>query len=348
MIMENVNRICKGVFLLAAFLFFGCQTTNRKTVVGNTTTEVVSKTLKLATQNLWGRSTAVVMDYFNRIDVDVLCAQECSNLSEAEIKAKGLYVHTHANNGQGKCSIISRYPFAGVTPNKYGVYIDLGEGIVALVMNCHGAFKPYGPYQLGGIAYGGYAPSDDADNVAEMNRKVRREMVDRLLEDVASATTPFISLSGDFNEPSWLDWTEQTRAAGMTPCALQWPATRALWEGGLDGDAYRTIHPNPVTHPGYTWTTRPSAKDTEDRIDFTLYKTSSGTAVRSCQIIGESHEMADIVLPSWTFEKVFDHRGVRTEFVYCLKRTFPLHQCHRPVGTEATSIFSMPMQARRA
>ena len=56
---------------------------------------VAPKTLKLATQNLWGKSTSVVLDYFNRIDVDVLCAQECSGLSESDIQAQGLYVHTH-------------------------------------------------------------------------------------------------------------------------------------------------------------------------------------------------------------------------------------------------------------
>lgn len=275
-------------------------------------TRVVPKTLKLATQNLWGKTASVVIDYFNKIDVDVLCAQECSNLSEAEIKAQGFYIHTHSNNGQGKCSIISRYPFSGTTPNKYGVYIDLGEGIVALVMNCHGAFKPYGPYQLNGIAYGGYDPTTDVDYVVKINKEVRQGMVDKLLEDLASATTPFVSISGDFNEPSWLDWTESTRAAGITPYAVQWPTTHTLWEEGVKGDAYRTIHPDPVTHLGYTWTPFPGEKDTKDRLDLTLYILSPNTMVKSSQIIGEDISTSDIVFSSW----IFDHRGLRTEFVY--------------------------------
>ena len=104
-------------------------------------------------------------------------AQECSNLSESDIQAQGLYVHTHSNNGQGKCSIISRYPFSGITPNKYGVYIDLGDGIVVLVMNCHGAFYPYGPYQLNGIAYKGYEGTDDVDYVVKVNKEARQGMV---------------------------------------------------------------------------------------------------------------------------------------------------------------------------
>lgn len=280
-------------------------------------TRVAPKTLKLATQNLWGNSTSVVLDYFNRIDVDVLCAQECSKLSETEIRAQGLYVHTHSNNGQGKCSIISRYPFAAITPNKYGVYIDLGEGVVVLVMNCHGAFYPYGPYQLNGIEYKGYPGTDDVDYVVKVNKEARQDMVDKLLEDFASATTPFVCLSGDFNEPSWLDWTEGARLAGLAPYIVQWPTTRSLWEGGIKGDAYRTVHPDPVTHPGFTWTPRPGEKDTKDRLDLTLYALSPHTAVKSCRIIGESTATSDIVLPDWKpFANVFDHRGLRTEFVF--------------------------------
>ena len=279
-------------------------------------TRVVPKTLKLATQNLWGKTTSVVLDYFDKIDVDVLCAQECSKLSESEVNARGLYIHTHSNNGQGKCSIISRYPFSGTTPNKYGVYIDLGEGIVALVLNCHGAFYPYGPYQLNGIEYKGYPGTDDVDYVVRVNKEARQDMVDKLLEDLASANTPFVSLSGDFNEPSWLDWTKDAQAAGIVPYVVQWPTTHSLWEGGLKGDAYRTIHSNPVTHPGYTWTPFPSEKDTKDRLDLTLYTLSPNTTVKSCQIIGENAETADIVFPSWISDRIFDHRGLRTEFVY--------------------------------
>lgn len=269
-------------------------------------------TLRIATQNLWGKSASVVLDHFNQIDVDVLCAQECSGFSDAEIQAKGLYIHSHTNNGQGRCSIISRYPFTGVTPNGYGVYIDLGDGFTVLVMDCHGAYKPYGPYQLNGIDYGGYPATTDVDYVVKVNAEARKDMVDKLLEDVASATTPFVSISGDFNEPSWLDWTEEAVEAGLAPYAVQWPTTLALWEGGIKGDAYRTLYPDPVANPGYTWTPFPSAQDTKDRLDMTLYMVSPNTTVKSCRIIGEDITTSDIVFSPWKF----DHRGLRTEFVY--------------------------------
>ena len=186
-----------------------------------------------------------------------------------------------------------------------------------LGVDCHGAFKPYGPYQLNGIDYGGYPATDNVDEVVRVNKEVRQGMVDKLLEDFNSSTTPFVCLSGDFNEPSWLDWTEEALAAGLAPYVVQWPTTRSLWEGGIKGDAYRTIHPDPVTHPGFTWTPRPSEKDTKDRLDLTLYTLSPNTEVKSCQVIGENTETSDIVLPDWgPFEEVFDHRGLRTEFVF--------------------------------
>ena len=115
-------------------------------------------------------------------------------------------------------------------------------------------------------------------------------MVDKLLEDFNSSTTPFVCLSGDFNEPSWLDWTKVPCRQVLLPTLFSGLLLVLCWEGGIKGDAYRTIHPDPVTHPGFTWTPRPSEKDTKDRLDLTLYTLSPNTEVKSCQVIGENTE----------------------------------------------------------
>lgn len=280
-------------------------------------TKKVSKSLKVLSQNLWGLDAAQALNYFEKTGADILCAQECGRLSEQAVLARGYHILSHTNNGQGRCSIISRLPIAGHTPLKYGAYLDLGDAVRVLVMNCHGAFKPYGPYQLNGIEYGGFGTGDPEDpaqvaRVVEENRKARQQMVDLISEELDAAETDLISLSGDFNEPSWLDWTEAAKAAGLSSAVVEWPATRALFEKGLDGDAYRTVHPDPVAFPGFTWSPKPSAKDTKDRIDLTLYRKSPGIKVKSCRVIGESEENADIVISPW----IFDHRGVLTEFEY--------------------------------
>ena len=61
-----------------------------------------------------------------------------------------------------------------------------------LVMNCHGAYFPYGPYQLNGIEYKDFPATDDVDYVVKVNKEARQGMVDKLLEDFHSSTTPFV------------------------------------------------------------------------------------------------------------------------------------------------------------
>lgn len=273
---------------------------------------ISKKTLRLVSQNIWGKSTKDAVDHFYKLDADVMCMQECNHIIAEEVEAYGLYIHSHNNNTQGRCSIISKYPFEGTTPNKFGVYIHLGDSIKILVMNCHGAYKPYGPYQLNGINYGGFRATNDVNGVIEANKNARKDMVEALLEDFRSATTQFVSISGDFNEPSWLDWTTATTQAGLSTYVVQWPTTYALWKGGVKGDAYRTIHPDPVAHPGFTWSSKPGARDTKDRIDLTLYNINEHTSVKSCKVVGESDDTSDIVILPW----IFDHRGLCTEFVY--------------------------------
>lgn len=288
-----------------------------KTLTAFWSTKKVTKSLKILSQNLWGLSEDDAIHHFETSGADIMCAQECKNISDESVRARGYHILSHTNNSQGRCCIISKLPFDGQTPLKYGAYVDLGNGIKVLVMNCHGAFKPYGPYQLNGIEYSGFKPVDPEDPaqvaaVMEDNRKARQTMVDLLAQELATAETDLICLSGDFNEPSWLDWTAETKVAGLSSAVAEWPTTHALYQKGLDGDAYRTIHPDPVAAPGFTWSPKPGSRDTKDRIDLTLYKKNSVTVVKSCQIVGEDAENADIVITPW----IFDHRGLLTHFEY--------------------------------
>jgi exonuclease III len=73
-------------------------------------------------------------------------------------------------------------------------------------------------------------------------------------------------------------------------------------------DAFRTVHPDEVARPGWTWTptTRPDdPKDRHDRIDFVFFA-GRGVAVKHCSIVGEAKESADIVVQPYPS----DHRAV--------------------------------------
>jgi endonuclease/exonuclease/phosphatase family metal-dependent hydrolase len=98
-----------------------------------------------------------------------------------------------------------------------------------------------------------------------------------------------ILIMGDFNEPSSLDWNEDTQhTASHNGVVYSWETTRRLFQAGFI-DSYREMYPNPLTHPGYTWPAAASPNnlssisqmmntgwiknaDERDRIDFIFYQ----------------------------------------------------------------------------
>jgi hypothetical protein len=116
----------------------------------------------------------------------------------------------------------------------------------------------------------------DAELLAcESERSGRLDEVHALLAAVEaeSARSPELPVlvGGDFNTPSHLDWTTDTARVYRYRRALQLPVSLELARAGFT-DAFRAVHPNPVQHPGITWTPlfRGSGQDEDacfDRID---------------------------------------------------------------------------------
>jgi endonuclease/exonuclease/phosphatase family metal-dependent hydrolase len=133
------------------------------------------------------------------------------------------------------------------------------------------------------------------------------------LARLAADGTP-VFLTGDFNTPSHLDWTDAVRRVRTEiPYAVAWPAIRLLAEAGLR-DSYREAHPDAVTHPGFTWTPgtpHPIQPRSEgrDRIDYVL--TAGRTETLSSQVVGEpGGPDVDIAVSPWPS----DHRAVVSTF----------------------------------
>jgi exonuclease III len=71
-------------------------------------------------------------------------------------------------------------------------------------------------------------------------------------------------VGGDFNNPSHLDWTVDTARIYRYRRALPLPVSLAMLKAGFI-DSFRVIHPNPVQHPGITWS--PLFRVTQDGKD---------------------------------------------------------------------------------
>lgn len=208
-----------------------------------------------------------------------------------------------------RTGILTRFPISTNTPSRWGVSVRLASGRTFWMFNTHLSHAPYQPYQLLKIPYANAPFIQTADEAVSEARKARGHQVAGLLKDLTpilnSGATVF--LTGDFNEPSHLDWTPRAAAAGLCPIAVEYPSTRAVVDAGLR-DAFRTVYPNEVQRRGDTWTptTRPDdPKDRHDRIDFVFFA-GTGVTVTQCDLVGESKTYADLVLAPYPS----DHRAV--------------------------------------
>lgn len=117
-----------------------------------------------------------------------------------------------------------------------------------------------------------------------------------------------VLVGGDWNSSSHLDWTKETAKAFPHRRELALPIGRLMKSAGF-ADAYRFIHPDPVSHPGNTWTPRGEKRedgklDPGERIDRLYLKNAMGRP--GLLVVGAK------VLP----EHLEDARGPKPEVVF--------------------------------
>jgi len=135
----------------------------------------------------------------------------------------------------------------------------------------------------------------DIKTILAANAGSRRgKQVDRILRAVKDAKAPVIVL-GDFNEPSFLDWTEKTKNMfEHNGVVLEWPSTKKLDDAGFK-DAYRTFFKDEAKNPGITWpsqflkknkvTSWAPKSDDRDRLDYIFYKWGKAKVLKAA-IVG--------------------------------------------------------------
>lgn len=144
------------------------------------------------------------------------------------------------------------------------------------------------------------APVLDVAQVEKANNEsMRDEAIQGVLDDVKSEKGNIIILGGDFNEPSHLDWQENTKNLwDHNGTVIRWDCSVMLYANGFK-DAFREFYPNPVTHPGFTF---PAGNenvavkelawapdvDERDRIDFIYYMPDKKLKLKHVSVVGPS------------------------------------------------------------
>lgn len=254
-----------------------------------------------------------------RLEPDPCTATDCpatgESVASALAEALGWHVRdqTATNEALWANAVISRHPIGAVSPNDLGVALDV-NGRTVWLFNIHLDDEPYQPYQLLGIEYGPAPFLSTAAGAVDFANRTRGPAMELLLADMATAEgAAAVFVTGDFNEPSVLDWTPAAVAAGQKPLAVDWPTTAHLMAAGFI-DAYRAVHPDPVAKPAYTWTPRydeAATDDHPDRIDFVFVR-GEGVTVTDAAIVGEDGPRSDIAVMPWPS----DHRAVVAEISF--------------------------------
>lgn len=273
--------------------------------------------------NIWQEGTKVGMGYqaivneISRLEPDFVTLSEvrnyknsrfCDRITES-LKEKGLTYYSFFSDDSG---LLSKYPISDsltIFPlkNDHGSIYKLKtnvNGVPFAVYTAHLDYLNCAYYLPRG--YDGNTwdklkkPIVDKKKIEKMNSASRRD--DAILNFIADANLEFetgttILLGGDFNEPSHMDWTEETKDLfDHNGLVFDWKVTSLLAENGYV-DSYREKYPSVIKNPGFTYpsynkdksiqnlTWAPSS-DERERIDFIFYKTSGALSLQSVKIVG--------------------------------------------------------------
>ncbi|MFN3971467.1 MAG: endonuclease/exonuclease/phosphatase family protein [Gemmobacter sp.] len=240
------------------------------------------------------------------------CPPEGPSVATALAAALGFHhdEQTAVNEALWANAVLSHHPIKGASGTGPGVEIDV-KGRSVWIFNIHLDDEPCQPYQLLGIEYGPAPFITTEAEAIDYARQTRGPALDLLMADMAAANgAAAVFVTGDFNEPSHLDWTPAAVVAGLHPVAVTWPTTARLAEAGFI-DAYRAVHPDPVAKPAFTWTPTGDEADPDGhhgRIDLVLVR-GAGVTVTEAAVVGEDGPRSDIKVSPWPS----DHRAVVAE-----------------------------------
>ena len=238
-----------------------------------------------------------------------------------EFGAKGNKLRARWTQQAGQ-STLSRHPITAQSPGGSGIQVELPSGEKVWMFNTHLWHYPYVPYQLLNVGFfeGEAIDPNDQDSEAQaiLSARIGHETeINKILWDIKSIlpSGESVFLTGDFNEPSHLDWTEEAAQAGLCPLKVDYPTSRQVLKAGLK-DAFREFYPDPVAVPGFTWPAGiyPDAPDSsipdpEDRIDF-VYFSGTNVRVKKVQRLGNVSDNSEIPFAEYPS----DHRALLAEF----------------------------------
>ncbi len=279
-------------------------------------------TLRVMSFNVWVGGGNVsgglqkIVAAIEAADADIVGLQESN--STAVWVAQELGWHSYMPT-TGSVAVISRFPITEAFPptlNSAGVGVRLQLGTRppqdVIVWSCHLTAYPYGPYQA---CFESATVQEIIDTQNGTQLPEIEDVLMAMVPELARKDEVPVFLVGDFNTPSHLDWIAST-SAQHCGYVVPYPVTLATSGAGLR-DTYRTLFPDPATHPGTTWSpifsfnvdeNEPEPQDRIDQVHFAgahVEPVSASVFVVGTPLLWPNHQGND--WPS-------DHAAVVAEF----------------------------------
>ncbi|KAK3843532.1 MAG: Endonuclease/exonuclease/phosphatase [Linnemannia gamsii] len=161
------------------------------------------------------------------------------------------------------------------------------------LFNCHLYYFPYQPFQLLKIPYDNQPFLDTAEEAIESSRAARGKEMEAVLGEIRKVAEQekdvSIFLTGDFNEPSHLDWTPLSVLAGLQPLVVQWPMTEMAYKAGLV-DLWRAYRPHTSSGTGSS-PTSPNGYSNGGGFHYNNHRSNSISSING--IISPTKEVCD-------------------------------------------------------
>ena len=284
--------------------------------------------LKVLQFNIWSEGTAVengfnaIVDNIIAVSPDMVTFSEVRNYNDVDfishltskLKEKGFIYYGKSSVSTG---IISRYPIIEQTV-LYPYINDQGSVLKATIevkkrtivlYSAHLDYKHYACYLPRGYSGSTWEklekPITNVDSILAANRKAYRdEAVSEIIADAKKEIEKehILIIGGDFNEPSHLDWQENTKDLwDHNGAVVEWDCSKMLYENDFM-DTYRELYPDAVNYPGFTFpadnpdapisklTWAPEA-DERERIDFIYYYPDEKITLKDAIIVGPSESI---------------------------------------------------------
>ena len=270
----------------------------------------------------------------------------------------GVRYYKTSMTGSGTRGVLTRFPIVeGASPVASSKGTDPQPWFYRTVIDFHGqeiaiysshsvhyyyaCYLPRG-YGDGAEPYGWRklkdGPITDSETIVERDVLGDRiQMAFDLVSDVRKQAEKgrICIFAGDLNQPSHLDWAEETKTHwGHNGAVVPWSVSSFLLSHGFH-DAYRVVYPDPLKNPGFTWpvynkdarksTAWAPEADERDRIDFVYYYGDARITVSKARLVGpgmtieygnparDPISQGELLLPAndiWCS----DHRGLLVTF----------------------------------